>query len=205
MALVSLTTRRKRASYTNCFSFPNLKLTLLRAIDQDKKTASKNDLEFWGHSWRRHPITGTAPGQVVKEATCLWAPPFLNPHPVLSTSPPRHLAASLDSQSHLYQHETHTLSHAKARLTKSGLNPGSVYVLKVFREWAEKRQRNQPKFLSGVSQQPSQNVPGDLSEGPDTSTPTVLLGCRDPILFNIGAQWRPTPWRFEGSKPICVE
>lgn len=37
-----------------------------------------------------------AAGQVVKEATCLWAPPFLNPHPVLSTSPSRHLTAFLD-------------------------------------------------------------------------------------------------------------
>lgn len=85
----------------------------------------------------------------MKEATCLWAPPFLNPHPVLSTSPPRHLAASLDSQSHLHQHETHTLSHAKGRLTKSGLNPGSVYVLKVFREWAEKDKGTSPNSSVG--------------------------------------------------------
>lgn len=33
LALVPLTTRHKRASYINSFSFSNLQLTLLRAID----------------------------------------------------------------------------------------------------------------------------------------------------------------------------
>lgn len=142
----------------------------------------------------------------MKEATCLWAPPFLNPHPVLSTSPPpRHLAASLDSQSHLSQHETHILSHRKGRLTKSELNPRSVYILKIFTEWLGKDTGNGQNSLVGVSHKASQNDPGGLSERPHTSTATVLIEHRDPVLFNIRAQWQAGLWCSVDRKQIRVE
>lgn len=189
LALVPLTTRPKRASYTNSFCFPNLKLTLLKAIEHRIRKHLKTTLEFWGHSWWRHPITGTAPGQVVKEAMCLWAPPFLNPHPVLSTSPPpRHLAASLDSQSHLYLHETHILSRTKGRFAKSGLSPRSVYILKPFREWAGKVKGNSQDSSVGSLNSHHRRPRETSPEGP-----TGLQEWRDPVLFNMGAQGQAGP------------
>ena len=67
MTLIPLTLSPKQDKHTNLFLFLILNILYGRLLNPGQETASKNDLEFWGHSWLRHPVIGTAPGQIVKE------------------------------------------------------------------------------------------------------------------------------------------
>lgn len=153
---------------------------------------SPDDLEFWGHSWLRHPIPGPAPGQIVKEAACLWAPPSPNPHPGLSTSPPPGTWRApwilrVTSPSTRY-----TILHAN--VTEPGRNPTSIYVCDVCRDCAERQWNQAPQ---GVSHTPA-GRPGELSEAPtlhrDTGPGPERPSCQ---------QTRTPP--FAGSKQTRAE
>lgn len=82
---------------------------------QDRKTAPKNDLEFWGHSWQRHPITGNSRRPSCERGYVSLGTSIPEPPPCpfnISLQAPDSL---LGSQSHLSQYQTHILSYAKAR------------------------------------------------------------------------------------------
>ena len=88
------------------------------------------------------PNHRNSPRPNCERVTCLWAPPFLNPHPILSTSspPPRHLVASLDSQSHLSQ------PGVKGQASSSASTlPHSFSTDKISLQWAWQATKRRPR------------------------------------------------------------